>query len=176
MIFWEKNTIFKFGSTELHAFETIRAKLIEKPVLALYSPQAETQLHCDASRLGFGGILLQCQQDNKFHPISYFSKRTSEHERKYHSFELETLAIIYSLQKFRIYLQGLTFKIFTDCDSLKLCLNKKTINPRIARWALAMQEYQYTVEHRENRKMQHLDALSRCHNILILEGNTLEQI
>jgi len=109
------------------------------------------------------------------HPIFFFSKQTTDYESRYHSFELETLAIIYALRRFKIYLQGKKFKIITDCNSLSLTLNKREINPRIARWALELENFDYDIEHRDGTKMQHVDALSRISNILVLEENTLEQ-
>lgn len=51
------------------------------------------------------------------------------------------------------------FKIITDCNVLKLTLQKKDINPRIARWALEFQGYEYTVERRPGDRMKHVDAL-----------------
>ena len=171
----KKDKIFKFGANELSVFELLKEKLTGSPVLALYDPKDETELHCDASSIGFGAILLQRKEDGKLHPIFYFSKRTTEAESKYHSFELETLAIIYALERFRIYLQGKKFKIVTDCNSLTLTLNKKEMNLRIARWALELQNYDYILEHRAGSKMQHVDALSRCHNIMIIESNTFEE-
>ena len=71
-------------------------------------------MHCDASSLAYGSILLQKKDDNKWHPVFFFSKRTTECESKYHSFELETLATINSLARFIVYVQGLKFKILTD--------------------------------------------------------------
>lgn len=43
------------------------------------------------------------------------------------------------------------------------------------RWCLELQNYQYTIEHRPNVCMQHVDALSRVHNILVLQKNSFEQ-
>lgn len=144
------------------AFEELRTRLVHSPILALYNPVRETELHCDASALGFGGILMQKQNDNKFHPIAYFSKRATPAESRYHSFELETLAIIYSLRKFRIYLEGIEFRIITDCNSLTLTLNRKSVNARIARWSLELENFHYTIQHRSGQRMGHVDALSRC--------------
>jgi len=73
---------------------------MDTPVLSIYSSRDETELHCDASTAGFGAILMQKKADRKFYPIFYFSKRTTEIESKYHSFELETLSIIYALRRF----------------------------------------------------------------------------
>ena len=166
--------VFKFGKEELHIFESLKQKMVEAPVLSIYNPQSETELHCDASKLGFGAVLLQRQSDSNFHPICYFSKRTTEVESMYHSFELETLAIIYALRRFRIYLQGIHFKIITDCNSLKLTLDKKDINPKIARWFHELEIYEKTIEHRAGEKMKHLDALSRINSVMVIEENSFE--
>lgn len=74
-----------------------------------------------------------------------------------------------------MYLAGRKFKIVTDCDSFRLTLNKKDVNPRISRLALFLQNYDYEIIHRPGRRMGHVDALSRCHSVLVLEGSTLER-
>jgi hypothetical protein len=170
-----KNAAFKFGDDELVAFETLKDSLVDAPLLAIYSPLLETELHCDASSKGFGAILLQKQDDGKFRPVRYLSKRTTESESKLHSYELELLAIVYAVEKFHVYLHGLRFKVVTDSDAVKMALNKKDINPRISRWALVLENYDYTVEHRAGKRMQHVDALSRCTPVMVIEENTFEQ-
>ncbi|XP_011859979.1 PREDICTED: uncharacterized protein LOC105557370 [Vollenhovia emeryi] len=85
---------FKFESGENSAFEALKRHLASKPVLAVYSPLAETELHCDASASGFGAILLQKQGDNTWRPVSFWSQRTTPAESRYHSFELECLAAV----------------------------------------------------------------------------------
>lgn len=153
------NTKFKFGPEELNVFECLKIKLVEAPILALYSPKDETELHCDASAIGFGAILMQKKADGIFHPVFYFSKRTTESESKFHSFELETLAIIYALKRFRVYLQDIKFKILTDCNSLTMTLKKKDVNPRIARWSLELLSYDYTLEHKSATRMRHVSGI-----------------
>ncbi|KAH0822782.1 hypothetical protein GEV33_000009 [Tenebrio molitor] len=170
-----QNAAFKFGDDELVAFETLKDSLVDAPLLAIYSPLLETELHCDASSKGFGAILLQKQDDGKFRPVRYLSKRTTESESKLHSYELELLAIVYAVEKFHVYLHGLRFKVVTDSDAVKMALNKKDINPRISRWALVLENYDYTVEHRAGKRMQHVDALSRCTPVMVIEENTFEQ-
>lgn len=170
----KKNATFKFEFVENSAFETLKRHLSSKPVLAIYSPQAETELHY-ASASVFRGILLQKQNDNTWRPISFWSQRTTPAESRYHSFELECLAAVYALKKFHIYLVGRKFKIITDCDSFRLTLSKKDVNPRISRWALFLQNYDYEIIHRPGKRMSHVDALSRCHSVLVLEGSMLEK-
>lgn len=166
----KKGATFKFGENELNAFELLKEKLISAPVLSVYSPKCPTELHCDASASGFGAMLLQKQSDGQWHPVMYYSKRTSNTESRYHSFELETLAIIYALERFHVYLHGIKFKIVTDCDALKNTLKKKETSPRINRWALLLQNYDFDIVHKNKSQMQHVDALSRCKNILVLDN------
>lgn len=170
-----KNVAFKFQTEENSTFEALKACLSSKPILSIYSPRAETELHCDASASGFGGILLQKQDNNKWHPIAFWSQRTTPAESKYHSFELECLAVLYALRRFHIYLAGRKFKIITDCDSFRHTLSKRDINPRISRWALFLQNYDYEIVHRPGKRMAHVDALSRCHSVLVIESSTFER-
>jgi transposase InsO family protein len=89
------------------------------------------------------------------------SKKTSDAQRKYSSYELEVLAVVEALKKFRVYVLGTKFKIVTDCDAFTKTMSKKDLNTRIARWALTLQDYDYVIEHRSGTKMTHVDALSR---------------
>ncbi|GFW53716.1 transposon Tf2-9 polyprotein [Trichonephila clavipes] len=89
------------------------------------------------------------------------SRKTSETERKYTSYELEVLAIIEALKKFKVYILGMPFKIITDCNAFTKTMSKKDLNTRIARWALNLQDYDYTILHRSGSQMAHVDALSR---------------
>lgn len=49
------------------------------------------------------------------------------------------------------------------------------MNPRILRWALFLQNYDYEIVHRPDKRISHVDALSRCYSILVLGGSTLEK-
>lgn len=157
-----KDVPFQFGESERDAFKKLKTLLCQKPVLALYSPYAETELHADASVVGLGAILLQRNdEDRQLHPVHYASWKTSKDEAKYESYRLEVLAIVKALKKFRIYLQPIAFKIITDCQAFTQTMKKKDIPPQIARWALLLEEFKYTIVHRAGIKMQHADALSR---------------
>lgn len=50
----KSNILFHFGAKKLESFETIKCKLMEAPLLAIYSPTDPTELHCDASSIGTG--------------------------------------------------------------------------------------------------------------------------
>lgn len=98
-----KNRVFSFGARELEAFRLLKSALRNDPVLKLYRTGAETELHTDASQLGYGIILLQRDNDDqKFHPVYFASGKTADAEKKYTSYELEILALIEALKKFRV--------------------------------------------------------------------------
>ncbi|CAH2211450.1 jg9766, partial [Pararge aegeria aegeria] len=89
--------------------ENIRQQIIailsDKPVLMIFNPDYPIELHTDASADGYGAILFQ-KVDGVLRVVEYFSKRTTSPESRYHSYELETLAVVNAIKHFRHYLQG----------------------------------------------------------------------
>jgi hypothetical protein len=77
------------------------------------------------------------------------------------SYELETLAVVENMKKFRSYLLEIQFTVVTDCNALKATSLKKQIIPRIAKWWLQLQEFTFEVKYRPGTRMKHADALSR---------------
>lgn len=158
---------FKFGEEQRRAFVELKNLLSAEPVLKIYSPKFETELHTDASKNGYGAVLLQkCPDDEKLHPVSYMSKKTTVQEEKYSSYELEILAVVEALKKYRVYLLGIPFKIVTDCMAFQKTMSKRDLAPKVARWAMKLEEFSYTIEHRAGTRMRHVDALSRCSAVL----------
>jgi len=157
----KKTVKFDFDTECIKAFETLKRELLAYPVLRLYNQSLETQLHTDASSVGLGAILLQKQLTGEWAPGAYYSQVTNQAEAKYHSFELEMLAIVKAIERFHIYVYGIEFTIITDCNVLVYAMNKANLNPCIARWTLQLQNYNFKVEHRVGTRTLHVDALSR---------------
>lgn len=106
---------FEFGSPEKESVEELKKPLIENPILKLYQVGAKSDPHPDACKEGLGAVLLQKNvSDENFHPIYYASWKTSPTEEKYTSYELEILAVVKALKKFRVYLLNIPFKIVPD--------------------------------------------------------------
>lgn len=157
-----KSCPWRWENEQVVAFQDLKNKLIERPLLTLYNPNFITELHTDASKIGLAGILLQKETGHApLRPVAYFSRKTTIDEQKFHAYDLETLAVVCSLQRFRVYLLGLKFIIVTDCNALRSTFSKRDILPRIARWWLALQEYDCDIVYRPNHSMTHVDALSR---------------
>jgi hypothetical protein len=155
-----KGVEWVWGAAQEEAFSTLKQRLVAKPILALFEPELETRLYTDASRIGLAGILIQVKDGKEF-VVSYFSRHTTSAEQNYHSFELETLAIVVSVKRSRQFLWGRPFTIYTDCAAARSTFLKKDVNARVGRWVLELSEFQYQIRYKGNQQMRHADALSR---------------
>lgn len=173
-----KDAKFVFKEEQRGAFEQLKRSLVANPVLKIYDPLAETELHTDASKYGFGAVLMQRDNDDQqMHPVHYMSLKTSPMEEKYDSYMLEVLAIMKALEKFRVYLLGIQFKIVTDCEAFTKTLAKKDVIPKVARMVVELQEFHFTREHRSGNRMKHVDSLSRNAIMMIsAEENMVSRI
>ncbi|GFX54930.1 retrovirus-related Pol polyprotein from transposon 297 [Trichonephila clavipes] len=129
-----KDTPFNFDVKQKASFDELKRLLCQKPVLGIYRQNCETEIHTDASIDGLSAVLLQrFPDDNSLHPIYYMSRKTSETERKYTSYELEVLAIIEALKKFKVYILGMPFKIITDCNAFTKAMSLPRANGQVER-------------------------------------------
>jgi len=88
----KKDTPFVWGDKQQQAFEEIKAKLTQTPVLALPNFDKTFELECDASGVGVGAVLLQ-----EGHPIAYFSEKLNDPSRNYHTYDKELYALVRAL-------------------------------------------------------------------------------
>ena len=143
------------------AFETLKWKLIEYPILGYPDYEKSFILFTDASGTGLGAILSQLNEYGKETVIAYASKSLTPAERNYPITEQECLAIVWGIQHFHKYLVTRTFVVITDHSALKSL--RTVINPtgRRARWIMKLQQYDFKVQHRSGRSNRNADAMSR---------------
>ena len=94
-------------------------------------------------------------------PYHILKQKISTAEKNYTTTEREGLAMVYALQKFRHYLLGAPFKMFTDHSTLKYLVNKPVLGGRICRWLLLFQEYDFEIIVKPGKLNAGLDHLSR---------------
>jgi len=70
------------------------------------------------------------------------SRKTTDAEEKYPSYELEVLAIVQALKKWRIYLLGRKIKIVTDCNAFAMTMRKNDVPGKVSRWAMFLQDFE----------------------------------
>ena len=131
------------------------------PVLARPDFSEPFILSTDASNYAIGGVLSQ-RLDGEEHPICFVSRVLSRPERHYTVTEKECLAVIWSVDKLRPYLQGYEFTVITDHSSLRWLNSLKDPAGRLARWATALQAYNFEIVYRKEALNHVPDALSQA--------------
>jgi hypothetical protein len=99
----KSNCPWQWDDEQQNAVDQIKRALVTRPVLMIFDPTLPTEVHTDASKVGLGGVLLQVDTEHKKRAVAYYSRQNSALEQRYHSYELETLAVLESLRHFRVY-------------------------------------------------------------------------
>nr|GEV65527.1 reverse transcriptase domain-containing protein [Tanacetum cinerariifolium] len=118
----KKDTPFIFSKECVEAFQTLKRKLIEAPILIAPYCDMPFELMCDASDFAIGAVLGQLQ-DKHFRPIHYASKTMTEAESNYTTREKEMLAMKDSKARFLrwvLLLQEFTFKVIDTKEAENL--------------------------------------------------------
>nr|GEX45046.1 DNA-directed DNA polymerase [Tanacetum cinerariifolium] len=165
----EKDTSFFFSKECVEAFQTLKRKLIEAPILIAPYWDFPFELMCDASDFTIGAVLGQ-RQEKHFRPIHYASKTMTKAESNYTTTEKEMLAVVYAFEKFWSYLIMNKSIVYTDHSTLKYLFAKKDYKARLLRWVLPLQEFTFKVidtKGAENLAVDHLSRLENPHqNVL----------
>ena len=148
------------------AFETLKQILVKDTVLAHFDPNNPIGISCDASDTGIGAVLFHRYKDGSERPIQNASKTLTQSQRVYSQIQKEALAIIFALKKFHYFLYGRTFILITDHKPSLAIFGPNKATPvmaanRLARWALMLNQYDYTIEYRKTNLHGNADALSR---------------
>ncbi|KAL0400119.1 UNVERIFIED_CONTAM: Retrovirus-related Pol polyprotein from transposon.6 [Sesamum radiatum] len=143
------------GACEM-SFQELKKCLTTAPILALPNGTINLVVYTDASKEGLGCVLMQYGK-----VIAYASRQLKQHEKNYPTHDLELAAIIFALAKWRHYLYGATFTIYTDHKSLKYLFSQKDLNMRQRRWMEFLDDYDCTIQYHPGKANVVADALSR---------------
>ncbi|GJS52778.1 reverse transcriptase domain-containing protein [Tanacetum coccineum] len=125
----EKDTSFFFSKECIEAFQTLKKKLTEAPILITPDWDLPFELMCDASDYAIGAVLGQ-RKEKHFRPIHYASKTMTEALAHYTTAEKEMLAVVYAFEKSRSYLVLSKSIVYTDHSALKYLFSKQDAKPR----------------------------------------------
>ncbi|GJX57729.1 reverse transcriptase domain-containing protein [Tanacetum coccineum] len=128
----EKDTPFFFSKECIEAFQTLKKKLTEAPILVAPDWDLPFELMCDASDFAIGAVLGQ-RKTKHFQPIHYASKTMTDAQAHYTTTEKELLVVVYAFEKFRPYLVLSKSIVYTDHSALKYLFNKQDAKPRLLR-------------------------------------------
>ena len=161
----KKNVIFIWGPEQQEAMDILKMKLVNPPALIAidYGSGEEVILAVDASKIGWGGVLMQLR-NKKRHPSRYESGMWSVAETKYDATKRECRGVLKCLKKFRYYLYGIRFVLETDAEVLVAQLNRSGTDlpgALVTRWIAWIRLFDFDVRHVKGKKHTAADGLSR---------------
>nr|GEU60055.1 reverse transcriptase domain-containing protein [Tanacetum cinerariifolium] len=142
--FIKKDTPFLFSKECVEAFQTLKRKFTEAPVLIAPDWDMSFELMCDSSNFAI--------------------------ESNYTTIEKEMLAVVYAFENFWSYLIMNKSIVYTDHSALKYLFAKKDSKARLLRWVLLLQEFTFKVidtKGAENLAADHLSRLENPHQNLL---------
>ncbi|GJY05663.1 reverse transcriptase domain-containing protein [Tanacetum coccineum] len=142
------------------AFQLLKQKLCEDPILALPKGNDNFVVYYDASHQGLGVVLMHREK-----VIAYVSRQLKPHEENYTTHDLELRAVVFALKIWRHYLYGTKCIVFTDHKSLLHILDQKELNMGQRRWLELLADYDCEIRYHPGKANVVADALSRKEQI-----------
>ncbi|GJW05213.1 reverse transcriptase domain-containing protein [Tanacetum coccineum] len=164
----QKNKNYIWGENQESAFQLLKQKLCEAPILALPEGNDDFVVYCDASHQSLGAVLMQREK-----VIAYASRQLKPNEENYTTHDLELGALVFALKIWRHYLYGTKCTVFTDHKSLQHILDQKELNMRQRRWLELLADYDCEIRYHPGKANVVADALSRKERIKPLRVRSL---
>ncbi|KAK3881302.1 hypothetical protein Pcinc_014253 [Petrolisthes cinctipes] len=155
------------------AFLSTKQALSDAATLSFPAPDAETSIATDASNIGVG-VVLQQRVGTYWKPIAFFSKKLTSAESKYSAYDRELLAIYKAVKRFRYFIEGRSFHIYTDHKPLTTAFlrNKESYTPRQMRHMDYIAQFTTDIQYVKGADNAPADALSR--NISTVKSSPID--
>ena len=179
-----KNKPWIWEYSKQQAFEQLRDACLQQSILQMFDSKRSIWIETDASNLVIDACLNQ-EKEGKQHFVAYFSRKLSSMEQNYDIHDKELLAIITSLETWKVYAEGAPkFTIYTNHKNLLQFIITKQLNRRQVRWFELLGQYKFTIQYTPRKENGRANALSRRidymnskeifnHNILKVNSNEI---
>ena len=161
----KKSETWKWGTEQQEDFEKTKQMLTGGPCLAHYAKDKENIVTTDASTTGLEITPWQKQEDGNTKPIAYGSRYLNDTEKKQSIGELEILAVVWGLEKFRFYLYGKRVHLYTDHQALETIIERNRSNKQnsasLTRWLDRLTHFDIAIQHIAGSNLKFTDYLSR---------------
>ena len=146
------------------SFEDLKQALVSAPILGFADFSKPFILETDASYKGLGAVISQIQS-GKLRVIGYASRALRGPEKnqvRYNSMKLELLALKWAVtEKFRDYLIGSFFTVYTDNNPLKYIMTTAKLKAVEQKWVGELSSFNFEIKYRPGKMNLNADALSR---------------
>ncbi|PKI72102.1 hypothetical protein CRG98_007489, partial [Punica granatum] len=137
-----KNAAVEWDDECQKAFDTVKAYLVQPPVLVPPYPNRPLILYLTIRRQSIGCML--GQKDDSSHTeraIYYLSKKFTEGESNYPEIEKMCCALVWVMQRLRQYTLYHTVRLLLQADPLKYLLGSPSSMRNVAKWCCQLTEY-----------------------------------
>jgi len=157
----KKDTPWVWGPIEEKSFQDLKLECLKEPVLKMYDPRLPSRIEIDASNLAIDACFSQ-KHEGMWHPVAYLSRKLSSAEQNYDVHDKELLAIVASLELWRVYIEeSPELTILTDHKNLVHFTTIKQLNRRQVRWLERLGQYKFKIQYTPGKDNGRADALSR---------------
>jgi transposase InsO family protein len=132
----------------VQAFESIKQKLADAILLAHPNDKFPLILSTDVSSVALGATLQQLNE-NTLQPLAFYSRKLSDTEKAWSTYDRELLAIFAAIKHFRPLLEGRHFTVYTDHKPLTYAFNQKLekATPRQQRQLQYISQFTTNIQH-----------------------------
>lgn len=137
-------------------FDDLKKAMTSVPVLTLPNFTLTFEVTTYASATTLGAVLSQSG-----HPIAFFSKKLGPRMQLASVYDREMFAIMEAVKKWRQYLLGPHFRIYTDQQSLRNLHSQVIQTPAQHKWLTKLLGFDYEIFYTPSRTNLVVDTLSR---------------
>jgi RNase H-like domain found in reverse transcriptase len=127
-----KDRPFTWTKNEQLAFEELKKRFSETPILAVFDPELPIILKTDVSDYAIGACIMQPEKKRKLYFFAFYFRKMSPAELNYNIYDKELLTIVAAFQEWRVYLKESKYqvKVLTDYKNLTYFTTIKALNRR----------------------------------------------
>ena len=94
-----KDKKFAWSPEAQKAFDELKRRFMESPILAFFDPERDVIIETDASDHTIAGVISQPDDQGRLRPLTFYSKKLGPAECNYQIYEKELLAIVTALKE-----------------------------------------------------------------------------
>jgi transposase InsO family protein len=136
------------------AFRALIEAFQSAPLLRHFDQTRPIRVETDASNFAMAGILSQPDEEGRWHPIAFWSRKFNGTEVGYGTPDKEMFAIVESFKHWRHYLEGpeKPVEVLSDHHNLQGFMKQPRLNGRQARWCMLLAPYDFVIKHRPGNR------------------------